>query len=128
KQAKSVLTIIDPYLDENVLTEFAVLASEGVVVRLLTDEATAKPGLFPAHEKWRVQYGPMRPVELRLAPPKSLHDRAIDVDGSDIWILTQSFNALAARAPATIARAPAEVRDVKIPFYQQAWQGAKRVS
>jgi hypothetical protein len=84
--------IVDAYMDADVLTKFCVTAPEGIPIRLLADAASVKPGLAPATHAWVAQYGAARPLEARLARRRALHDRAIFVDHSTAWILTQSFN------------------------------------
>jgi hypothetical protein len=51
-QAGREVLIVDPYLDEKALTDFAVLARLHVQIRLLADEEGAKPSLRPAAERW----------------------------------------------------------------------------
>jgi hypothetical protein len=122
--ATSELLIVDPYTDERVLTDFAVLASENVGLSLLADRKTVKPGLKPAAEAWIKQYGPPRTLDVRLAPERTLHDRLIIVDAKDVWVLTQSFNAFAARAPATIVRTDNETAALKVAAYDAIWRAA----
>src|SRR5262245_6732296 len=76
--------IVDPYMDEKTLTDFAPLVPEGVPVRLLADEHDRKPTLEPASVRWIKQWGAKRPLTVRLAPPRSLHDRLIIVDGQQV--------------------------------------------
>ena len=90
--------MVDPYADANLLTDFAVLAPEGVQVMVLADKADHKPALKAAAERWVQQYGPSRPLRVRLAPSKTLHDRLIIVDDRESWSVGQSFNALGKRA------------------------------
>ena len=96
--AKKDLLVVDPYLDEKILIEFAQLAPEGVNVRLLTDSNGVKPTLATAAAKWKQQFLSKRPLQVRLATARTLHDRLVLIDGRDVWTLGQSFNALAARA------------------------------
>jgi hypothetical protein len=72
--------IVDPYMDEKALTDFAPLAKEGVAIRLLADQRGHKPTLRPAQSRWATQWGGRRPLEVRLAPAGKLHDRLIIVD------------------------------------------------
>lgn len=123
--AKTRLLIVDPYMDEKALTDFAVLAPEGVGMRLLTDSATIKSSLQPAASRWTSQYGARRPLEVRLARPKTLHDRLIVVDDSTVWTLTQSLNAFAARSPASIIRVDGDAGVLKRDAYEQFWLEAK---
>lgn len=124
KRAASDILIIDPYMDEKALTDFAVLAPVGVRLRLLTDEREHKPGFRPAVTRWVSQYGDERPVEARLASPRSLHDRLIAVDAQTTWVLTQSLNAFASRSPASIVRSDAETSALKVAAYDAMWQSA----
>jgi len=121
---KEVL-IVDPYMDDKALTEFGVLAPEGTTIRLLSDERTFKPALPPAVAKWREQYKISRPLEAKLAPPSSLHDRLVIVDQRDVWVLTQSTNAFATRAPASIVRVDPETAALKLAAYVTVWTASK---
>lgn len=125
--AKREVWIIDPYLDEKALTDFAILGPENIPVRLLADEATYKPSLPGASQRWVQQYRGARPLETRLSPPRKLHDRLLVIDTKDIWILTQSLNAFAARAPATIVRADQEMTILKLAAYQDIWNASRAI-
>lgn len=125
--AKQDLLIIDPYMDEKVLTDFAAMAAEGVTVRLLADQQSVKQTLKPAAARWTRQYQQVRPMQARLAAPRSLHDRLIVVDKSVAWVLTQSFNAFAARSPASIIRADDETAALKVAYYEAIWNAAPPV-
>jgi hypothetical protein len=122
--AKRDLLIVDPYMDEKVLTDFVGLAAENVGLRLLADQQGLKPTLRSAVQRWQSQYGSKRPLLTKLASPRSLHDRLIIVDGTDVWDLTQSLNAFAARSPATIVRSSPEQAELKIPYYESVWTSA----
>ena len=77
--------LVDPYTDDTLISAFVALAPETVPVYVLTDAQTAKPSLKPAAERWIAQHGAKRPLEVRQAPAKSLHDRLIITDGSAAW-------------------------------------------
>jgi hypothetical protein len=124
KQAKSDLLVVDPYMDEKVLTEFALQIPEGVQIRLLSDSHDPKPTLSPAAKRWVTQYGPKRPLAVRQAPPRSLHDRLIIADHKSTWVLTQSLNAFAVRSPASITRSDDETAALKVSAYKAMWQTA----
>jgi hypothetical protein len=117
--AKSDLLIIDPYMDDTILIDFAGAAPDTVALRLLSDQATSKPTLGPAATRWKAQYS-QRTLQVRLAPPRTLHDRAILVDGVDAWTVTQSLKDLAKRSPAEIVRAN-DIAALKIAAYEQIW-------
>ena len=113
--SKSVL-VVDPYMDEKTLTDFVPLTNEGVQIRLLSDARTVKPSLKPAVTRWQSQYGTTRPLEARLAPSAALHDRLMIIDDDTVWVLTQSLNAFANRAPASIVRVDQETAALKLPL------------
>ncbi|MNJ40889.1 hypothetical protein D3C77_357940 [compost metagenome] len=122
--ARSAVMFVDPFADANLLTDFTVLVPEGIPMRILADASGGKPALAPAVRNWAQQYGSARPLEARLAPSRSLHDRLIIIDGRDSWSLGQSFNALAARAPTSLLRADVETALLKIQAHVQIWEAA----
>jgi hypothetical protein len=123
--AKRNVLMVDPYADVKLVTEYAVLASDTVAVRILADAAEHKNTLKPAAQKWVEQFSKTRaPLEVRLAPAKALHDRLIIVDEADAWTLGQSFNKLAERAHTSLVRADAETGARKITAYLAMWQTA----
>ncbi len=126
-EAKASIRIIDPYLDEKVLTNFATMAAENVVIELLADAATVKGGLKPAAAAWAAQYGVSRPVDARLAPSKLLHDRLVIIDGTTVWDLSQSIKDFAARSPASASKADDELAAMKIGAYDVIWHSATAV-
>jgi hypothetical protein len=126
-QASTSVRIVDPYMDEKALTDFAILAAASVNVELLADSATAKASLKPAVTRWQSQYTSDRSLEARLATPRSLHDRLIIVDGAVVYTLTQSLNAFAARSPASIVRLEGDAVPLKIAAYEAFWNSASAV-
>lgn len=117
--AKNDVLVVDPYMDDTVLIDFGGTLAEKVTLRLLSDRATAKPNLAPAATRWKAQYA-SRPLEVRLAQPKALHDRAIFIDGLEAWTVTQSLKDLAKRSPAEIVRAD-DIAPLKIASYEDIW-------
>ncbi|TJV02438.1 MAG: hypothetical protein E5Y12_20185 [Mesorhizobium sp.] len=107
KEARSRLLIVDPYLDETILTDFAPMGAEGVKIDLLCDGASGKATLAPAVRRWSAQYDAKRPIEARTTGARLLHDRLIIVDDAKVWNVSQSFKDLAARSPASITVVPA---------------------
>jgi hypothetical protein len=126
QSATSDVLIVDPYLDETVLTEFGGSVAEGVTLRLLGDSANIKPALGPAAKSWNSQYGAKRPVAVRMAQPKALHDRVALIDKSTAWTVTQSLKDFAKRSPAEIVRAD-DTASLKIPHYENIWAAASVV-
>lgn len=125
--AKRDILVVDPYLDEKILTDFAVLAPEGIQLRLLTDSGSLKPSLLPAVKYFEKQYGAMRPLEVRAAPARSLHDRLVAIDTTRIWIVGQSFNALAVRAPTSFVEVDQDTATLKMTAYEDIWNTAAPV-
>ncbi|HMN70573.1 MAG TPA: phosphatidylserine/phosphatidylglycerophosphate/cardiolipin synthase family protein [Rhodoblastus sp.] len=123
--ARNDLLLVDPYMDEGALIEFAVLADEGVAIRLLTDAGSYKPGLPPTASRFADQYKEKRPLQLRMSPKRTLHDRIILIDGgAHVYLVTQSFNAIAARSPASIVRVDPETARLKADAYEALWKAA----
>lgn len=112
--------IIDPYMDEVTLTDFGTTVGENISLRLMADKNNHKNSLNPAALRWSSQYGTTRPLALRLAPPKILHDRLILIDHTNAFTLTQSLNAFAKRSPAEIIRVD-DTASLKIDAYEQIW-------
>ena len=124
ERAKATLLVVDPYMDAKSLTDFAPLAREGVRILLLADQHYCKPTLKPAAQRWKSQFGVTRPLEVRLAPAQTLHDRLIVVDATEVWLFTQSLNAIASRSPASIVRSEGEAAALKIGAYAGIWDAA----
>lgn len=124
EMATNDILIVDPYLDEKVLTEFALLALAKVAIRLLTDAGSHKASLLPAIEHFNKQYGQERPLTAKAATAKSLHDRLVAVDGQRAWTVGQSFNALATRAPTSFVEVDHETAALKLSAYADIWNSA----
>lgn len=116
--------LVDPYMDEKVLTSFAGLVPEGLSLRLLGDPARKKPALKPASQSWVVQYGASRPLDVRLSQSGALHDRLILIDSSNVWVVTQSFNAIATRSPASLLKVDSDMASLKASAYGALWNSA----
>lgn len=119
--------IVDPYMDQTVLIDFALAVPEGIPLRLLADEIDYKATLRSATEKWINQHGTRRPLSVRLASAKSLHDRAIFIDHRDAWTITQSIKDFAKRSPAEIIRADS-IASLKVEAYEVIWATASVVA
>jgi hypothetical protein len=122
--AKKDVLIIDPYMDAVTLVDFSVAVPENVNLRLMADQQDHKSTLLPAAQSWVKQHGVKRPLYVRLAVPRSLHDRAIFIDSTIAYTLTQSLNAFAARSPAEIIKAD-DTANLKIPAYEEIWKNSK---
>lgn len=122
--ASSRLLIVDPYMDATLVTDFLAAVPEGVEMRLLADEASVKDTLVPAAHRWKEQHGISRPLEARFASKRSLHDRLIIVDDSQVWSLTQSIKDFAKRSHAAALKVDEETGVLKITAYSDAWDTA----
>jgi hypothetical protein len=125
--ASHSLLVVDPYADEKLLTDFLPTAPEAVHLQILSDKATCKSSFAPAVARWTLQYTTTRRLEAKLAAPRILHDRLIVVDDATVWIVTQSFNALAQRAPASVAKFDPEPGALKLDAYRDIWKQATPV-
>lgn len=124
RTATKDVMIIDPYMDETALTEFGSAVPKNVCLRLMADQSDCKTTLQPAAKKWIQQYGVTRPLQVRLASSKTLHDRAIFIDHITAWTLTQSLKDFAKRSPAEIVRAD-DTATLKIAAYESLWTSAQ---
>jgi hypothetical protein len=116
--------MVDPYADHNIV-QFANLAPSKVAVHVLADTKRCKKDtLKPAAEKWVRQFHDRPPLEVRLAPPLTLHDRYIITD-KEVWDLGQSFNQLAERSPTSLERSASETEAEKLEWYLSVWDSAK---
>lgn len=125
--ATTTVRLVDPYMDDKALSDFAVLATEGVNIELLSDSAHSKPSFLPAVRRFKEQFSERRPLIAKLTPRRTLHDRLIVVDAKTVYTVTQSLNALAARAHASIVRIDGEAVDLKISAYNEYWDAASEV-
>ena len=125
-QAKRDALLLDPYADHVILTDYAPMVAVGITVRLLTDEAKKKSTLEAAARHWVHQHGTSRPLEIRLAASRTLHDRFIVVDGAQVYTVGQSFRGLAEHALTSVNRVmdPTTTQD-KIDAFAQIWITAR---
>jgi hypothetical protein len=126
--AKKNVFLIDPYGDDTLISDFVPLAPEGLPVFVMSDEQYAKPSLKPAAERWIAQWKQKRPLEVRLAPARSLHDRLIVIDGDTAWVVGQSFKDLAKRAHTSLVRMDPDSAALKINAHIAMWQTATKVA
>jgi len=123
RECRGSILIVDPYMDAVALTDFLPMVAEGAPLRLLASSKQKKAGLPEAVERWKTQYANRRPVELRLAAPRLLHDRLI-MDDACVWSLSQSFNAMAQRSPAMVQKVSADIASEKRQAFLEMWNTA----
>ena len=123
--ARDDLLLVDPNADAKVLTNYAILARDNVVVRLLADQAGHKRSLETAAQRWPQKFGRARPLIVRVAAVGALHDTLVVVDGVSVWALGQSFDELAKRAYTSLVRMPPHTAKRMISAYAAIWQAAR---
>jgi hypothetical protein len=126
--AKSGVFFVDPYADATLLTKFVIACPEGINIRILADGNCYKPDLVSATNAWLTQYGSNRPLQVRISPNRSLHDRAIFIDGEKAWAVSQSFKDIASRSPAVITEPFGDLRVQKINAYEEFWNAGADLS
>lgn len=126
--AQRDLLVVDPYLDDTVLRDYAGHLPGGASLRLLTTGVAKRFGILePAIEKWNATHS-TRSVELCVAPKGLIHDRVICIDGNTAWIVTQSLKDLGAKAPATVMRFDDQLTPDKIAAYERLWNATKEAA
>jgi len=126
--AQKHVFLVDPYGDDKLISDFVPLAPEGLPVFVMCDEQYAKPSLKPAAERWIAQWQGKRPLEVRLTPARSLHDRLIVTDSSTAWVVGQSFKDLAKRAHSSLVRMDPDSAALKISAHVAMWQTAMKLA
>ncbi len=126
--ARVDVLLVDPYVDDKLISDFVPLAPEGLCVSVLGDAHYAKPSIKPAAERWIAQWQSKRPLEVRLAQSRSLHDRLIVIDGTTAWVLGQSFKDLAKRAHSSLVRMDPDSATLKIAAHIALWKSAAVIS
>lgn len=124
------LFIVDPYADDAIVHNFLGNAAAGITIRILRDGRFRDCGnrLSVATDAWRRQYGDARPIQVKTAPEKSLHDRFIAQDGANVHLISQSLKDLGARSPATIQRADSDIASEKLLAYEDLWERSQAMS
>lgn len=129
-EARDNLLVVDPYLSHEAITRFIVAAPQGVSIRLLRDgegrQQALTAGLVAAMGAWNAQYGDRR-MEIRSAPARSLHDRAIFIDHTSAFTVSQSLKDIAARSPAIVQRVEPDLAVEKIAAYEAIWANSPSI-
>jgi hypothetical protein len=66
-------------------------------------------------------------LEVRIAPPRSLHDRLLVVDSDTARVVGQSFKDLAKRAHSSLVHMDPESGKLKIDAHLEMWKSAKKI-
>jgi hypothetical protein len=121
--------LVDPYLTSDLFTDFAPHSGARKGVRCLTTKrGEYHPGLAAAAQKWAGDaIARSKPVEVRYAPPGTLHDRLIIIDRGGAWLVSQSLKDIAKRSPASVSRGDAELTQLKADHYDALWSQSMSV-
>ena len=123
------LLIIDPYLNGGAFIDLIPQSNASNLVRCLTVKGQYSGSLEAAVLKWQSDsVSTKHPVEVRCAPDKALHDRAIIVNMTDVWLVSQSLKDIAAKSPATLTKADAELAGLKIAHYDALWHSSAKLA
>lgn len=125
---QNCVLIVDPYMGPKVLQSFAIQLKEGIQISLLGAQGRVQSGFEPVAKAWTAQFGGARPLVVRYAEAKLLHDRLIIADNLTVWDVSQSFEHLAARSPATLSKADPESAQLKIEAYTSIFEQAAELS
>jgi hypothetical protein len=123
--AQVEVLLVDAHADATVLTDYVVLAPEGVAVQLLTGQAEHKATLNTAARNWLQRFADDRPLTIRLAAAQDLPDSLILVDGVTAWVLGAPFSGLARTKRTTLLRLPPEAAEDKASAYAAIWDAAQ---
>lgn len=123
QKASNHLLLIDRYMDVSLFTELLPHSDlGGGDVFCLTIKGQYHHSLLAAHAKWaNDEIGKEKPVEVRLAPPSSLHDRIIIIDRQEVWLVSQSLKDIAKHSPASLTKADNDLAAAKIEHYFELW-------
>lgn len=130
ESAKSDVFVVDPFMDDSVLRDYAERLPDGATLRLLTTDKISRFNalLASAVRKWNGTY-PERPAEVRVTRYGStIHDRIIAIDRQTVWIVTQSLKDLATKAPATVTRFVEDLTPEKLAAYDDIWASSSSPS
>ena len=123
--AEADVLLVDAHVDATVLTDYAVLARDGIAVRLLTGALEPNGSLEAAARNWQQRFGDERPLAIRVADAQTLRDQSIVVDSFTVWLLSASFSELARDKRTTLMRLPPEATQEKITAYAAMWEAAE---
>jgi hypothetical protein len=123
--AEADVLLVDAQVDATVLTDYAVLAPDGVAVRLLTGAAEPNGPLDAAARNWQQRFGNERPLAIRVADAQTLPDQLILVDSFTAWLLGASFSDLARDKRTTLMRLSPEAAQEKVAAYAATWEAAE---
>lgn len=125
--ARREIFFVDPFMEDRVLRTFGPAIADGVAIRLLTNTKRVNDILVPAADAWMQTHGSSRPLQVRRASGRELHDRFVSIDSKDVWLLSQSLNGFATSSPATVVRFDDDLAADKIEAYEAVWATASVV-
>jgi len=122
QRASQSLVVVDPYLDQSILTMLSTCQTGDFMVRLLTSKHP--PDLFIEASKWRAQH-----PNAKLAIRKTLvfHDRFIIVDNVECWHVGCSIKDAGTKAFMLSQVEDEYNRSSLLGQIEKAWQSAIEV-
>jgi hypothetical protein len=123
--AKKALLIVDPYVDGAIFDAYISGVAAGVDVRLLSLSHKTFGQVEPAAEAFVSQHP--RPLAIRKAALKQIHDRLVFVDDDVCWVLGQSIKDATNASPTYLAPLSPDVTELKRAWYADIWDGAENV-
>lgn len=80
--AKLSIKVVDPYIDQSLLTFLGSVAQSNMSIQILTSAKKIPQDLSTEMNKWRAQYSNLA-IEIRIT--EDFHDRFIVLDNSVCW-------------------------------------------
>jgi len=117
------LLIVDPFLSADMFLNFTPHTRVRNGTRLLAmKHRDYHPGLVASAQRWNSDaISHDHPVEVRYAPPKTLHDRHIILNKIVVWNISQSIKDIAKNSPASVTRNDTDLSEAKALHYEDLW-------
>lgn len=114
--ARKSIDVVDPYVDQSILTLLASAVQSGMALRLLTSKVP--PDLPVELVKWRAQYGT---ASLATRTTREFHDRFVVLDGRACWHIGCSIKDAGGKAFMLSQIEDDQNRDALLKQLDSAW-------
>jgi hypothetical protein len=118
KATRSIM-IVDPYIDQSILTLLSTCVHQGMTVRVLTAKLPADFGLEA--KKWASQHGGTR---LEVRTTREFHDRFVLLDDTECWHIGCSIKDAGNKAFMLSEVEDEKNRAALVGNVSKAWDGA----
>lgn len=122
QKAKNRIAIVDPYVDQSILTLLSTCAKQGMSIRILTSKLPFDFGLEA--KKWRSQN---TEASLEVRTTKEFHDRFIVVDDTECWHIGCSIKDAGNKAFMLSELEDGDNRAALLAQIAKSWGGGKNV-